>query len=160
MRATRYSRDHEVHDRTAMPETDTEREAKDLVARGYAHVVVDARGSSASFGTRGQPWSPDEAADYGAIVDWVEAQPWSNGRVAAVGTSYDGNTAELIGTRGRASVKVMVPRFDYPNIYTDIVFPGGIRSWPAGSGLPHSPGPLSSREASAKLPPTRAPSWV
>jgi putative CocE/NonD family hydrolase len=126
IRATRYSRDHEVHDRAAIPETDTEREARDLVRRGYAHVVVDARGSAASFGTRGQPWSPNEAADYGEIVAWIEAQPWSNGRIASVGTSYDGNTAELIGTRGRPSVKVMVPRFSYPNIYTDIVFPGGI----------------------------------
>lgn len=126
MRATRYSRDHEVISRAAMPETDTEREAKALVKRGYAHVVVDARGSAASFGTRAQPWSPSEAGDYGEIVDWIAAQPWSNGRVASVGTSYDGNTAELIGTGGRAAVKVMVPRFAYPNVYTDIVFPGGV----------------------------------
>jgi uncharacterized protein len=126
MRATRYSRDHEVFNRTSMPETDTEREAKNLVTRGYAHLVVDARGSSASFGTRSQPWSPEEAADYGEIVDWVVAQPWSNGRLAAVGTSYDGNTAEMIGTAGRAAVRVMVPRYAYPNVYTDIVFPGGV----------------------------------
>ena len=126
MRATRYSRDQEVVDRAAKPETDTEHEAKALVKRGYAHVVVDARGSSASFGTRSQPWSPQEASDYGEIVDWIAAQPWSNGKLASVGTSYDGNTAELIGTSGRTAVKAMVPRFAYPNVYTDIVFPGGI----------------------------------
>jgi putative CocE/NonD family hydrolase len=126
MRATRYSRDNKVMNREAKPETDTEVEARDLVKRGYAHVVVDARGSSASFGTRSQPWSPQEAEDYGEIVDWVASRPWSNGRVASVGTSYDGNTAELIGTSGRAAVKVMVPRFAYPNVYTDIVAPGGV----------------------------------
>ena len=30
-------------------------------------IVVDARGSGATFGTRGQRWSPDEVADYGEI---------------------------------------------------------------------------------------------
>jgi putative CocE/NonD family hydrolase len=62
---------------------------------GYAVVLVDARGSAASFGTRPMEWSPDEVADYGEIIAWASSQPWSNGKVGAWGTSYPGNTAEL-----------------------------------------------------------------
>jgi putative CocE/NonD family hydrolase len=126
VRATRYSRDHEVFDRSAMEETDTEREAKAFVRAGYAQVIVDARGSSASFGTRRHPWSPDEGADYGEIIDWIVAQPWSNGRLASYGTSYDSNTAEMFATRGKGAVRAVVPRFGYPDIYRDVIFPGGV----------------------------------
>ena len=50
-----------------------------FVPRGYALVVVDARGTGASFGTRDSFRSPRERADYRAIADWIVAQPWSDG---------------------------------------------------------------------------------
>jgi predicted acyl esterase len=31
-----------------------------------------------------------EIADYGELIDWVAAQPWSNGRPGVYGTSYEG----------------------------------------------------------------------
>src|SRR6266851_422362 len=50
-----------------------------FVPRGYAVVVVDARGTGASFGTRDAFRSPRERADYRAIADWIVAQTWSDG---------------------------------------------------------------------------------
>ena len=50
-----------------------------FVPRGYAVVVVDARGTGASFGTRDSFRSPRERADYKEIADWIVAQPWSDG---------------------------------------------------------------------------------
>jgi putative CocE/NonD family hydrolase len=126
LRATRYTRDQDILDRAATPETDSEGEARGFVAHGYAEVIVDARGTGASFGTRSHPWSSEEVADYAEIVDFIVAQPWSDGRIAAFGTSYDGNTAEMIGTLGHPAVQAVVPRFNYPNVYTDVTFPGGI----------------------------------
>lgn len=126
VRATRYSRNNEVLDRSAVPQTDSEAEAQAFLRNGYAQMVIDARGSSASFGTRPQPWSAAEGEDYGEIIDWIVKQPWSNGRIASYGTSYDSNTAEMIGTRGKAAVKAVIPRFGYPDVYSDIVFPGGV----------------------------------
>jgi len=61
-----------------------------LNQQGYAELLVDARGSGASFGSRRIEWSPEEITDYGEIVDWMVEQPWSNGRVGAFGVSYDG----------------------------------------------------------------------
>src|SRR5690606_5719669 len=61
---------------------------------GYAVVVVDARGSGASFGSRGTEFSVCETRDFRHVIDWVAEQAWSNGRVATIGVSYSGNTAE------------------------------------------------------------------
>ena len=126
LRATRYWRDTTVLDRAEEPETENEAMAKSFVRAGYAYVAVDARGSGASFGTRAQPWSPGEVADYAEIVDWIVRQPWSDGRIGAFGISYDSNTAEMVGTLGNPAVKAVVPRFGYPDVYADVMFPGGI----------------------------------
>lgn len=126
MRATRYTRDQQVLDRSAMPVTDSEVEARSFAERGYAEVIVDARGSGASFGTRSHPWSAAEVRDYEEIVNFIVRQPWSDGRIAAFGTSYDGNTAEMIGSLGHPAVQAVIPRFNYPDVYTDVVFPGGV----------------------------------
>lgn len=102
---------------------------------GYAVVVVDARGSGASEGVRTIEWSPDEVADYGEIVDWIVAQPWSNGRVGAYGISYEGNTAELLAATNRPAVKAVAPLFnDFDPLYVaampgGVLNPGFIQTW-------------------------------
>ena len=72
------------------------------INHGYAFVVVDARGSGASFGTRVQEWSPDEVRDGAEIMDWIVAQSWSNGRIGSTGISYDGTAAEFALTQALA----------------------------------------------------------
>jgi len=42
---------------------------------GYVVVVVDVRGSGASFGTRDGFRSPKERLDYAEIADWIVVQP-------------------------------------------------------------------------------------
>jgi len=49
-----------------------------LVPRGYALVVIDVRGTGASFGTRDSFRSPRERDDSVEVVDWIVAQPWSD----------------------------------------------------------------------------------
>ncbi len=93
---------------------------------GYAIVLVDVRGTGASFGTRPYPWSRDEITDGSEIVDWIVAQPWSNGKVGAIGTSYVGATAELVAVNNHPAVKVVIPRFSQFDVYTDLSFPGGV----------------------------------
>ncbi|MFL6229043.1 MAG: CocE/NonD family hydrolase [Pyrinomonadaceae bacterium] len=109
-----------------------------LVLHGYAVVMVDVRGTGASFGVWTMPWSPAEVKDGGEIVDWIVAQPWSNGRVGAYGNSYSGNSAALLAAPARAAVKAVLPRHYEFDEYTDIAFPGGvfnewmIRQWNEG----------------------------
>ena len=93
---------------------------------GYALVLVDVRGTGASFGVWPYPWSRDEIMDGSEIVDWVVAQPWSNGKVGAIGVSYSGAAAEFLSVSNNPAVKAVVPRFSQFDVYTDIAFPGGV----------------------------------
>jgi putative CocE/NonD family hydrolase len=93
---------------------------------GYAVVKVDARGSGASTGSRQIEWSPDEVEDYGEVVDWIVAQPWSNGRVGGYGVSYEGNTAEVLASTGREAVKAVAPLYDDFDPSVGIAYMGGV----------------------------------
>lgn len=55
--------------------------------RGYAIVHVDARGAYSSEG-RMAIWGTQEGQDGCDVVEWIAAQPWSNGRVGFAGNSW------------------------------------------------------------------------
>jgi len=99
-----------------------------FVTSGYAWIDVDVRGSGASFGGRICPWSPDEIRDGAEIVDWIVGQPWSSGKVGAMGISYDGTTSEFLLVNRHPAVRAVAPRFCLFDTYTDIAFPGGIHA--------------------------------
>jgi predicted acyl esterase len=101
-------------------------EAEQVNQAGYALVLVDARGSGASFGTRPYEMSVAEATDYGEIVDWIIAQPWSNQRVGAYGVSYAGNTAEMLTINRHPAVKAIAPLFNDFDNFGHLIFPGGV----------------------------------
>ncbi|HEV2425964.1 MAG TPA: CocE/NonD family hydrolase [Terriglobia bacterium] len=97
-----------------------------FLSHGYAWLDVDVRGTGASFGQWTYPWSPDEIRDGAEVVDWVVRQPWSNGKVGAIGTSYDGGSAELLLLNHHPAVKAVAPEFTFFDAYSDLAFPGGI----------------------------------
>lgn len=97
-----------------------------FLQKGYAWVDVDVRGSGASFGSRPTAYSHEEIKDGKEIVDWIIAQPWSNGRVGSMGISYSGGTAEMLLVNQHQAVKAVAPMFSGFDLYTEIAFPGGI----------------------------------
>lgn len=106
---------------------DVSRETRSrLLARGYAWVDVDARGSGASFGRRPCPWHEEEVRDGAEVIDWIVAQPWSSGLVGATGVSYEGTTSEMLLVNGHPAVKAVIPQFCLFDAYADVAFPGGI----------------------------------
>lgn len=112
---------------------------KAFAAHGYAYVVVDVRGTGASFGSRPAEYSDAEVADGSRIVDWIVGQPWSNGKVGATGQSYVGTTAELLLRDHNPAVKAVAPTFSGYDFYSEIAQPGGIQNtgfdvyWPTGN---------------------------
>jgi putative CocE/NonD family hydrolase len=97
-----------------------------FASHGYAVVWVDVRGTGASFGSWPTPWSREEIKDGGEIIDWIIRQPWSNGKVGAMGNSYSGNAALLINVPNHPALKAVIPRhFEYDE-YRDVPFPGGL----------------------------------
>ena len=108
---------------------------------GYAMVLIDARGTGASFGSRDYPFSPDEIDDYGEIIDWIVSPQWSNGNVAGWGISYDGDTAEWMVSTGRQAIKAVIPQYSDFDLFEHNFAPGGIfndgftKAWSANNVL-------------------------
>jgi hypothetical protein len=78
-----------------------------LTPAGYVVVVQDVRGR---FGSGGR-WRPlrDDGADGADLLAWIAAQPWSNGKVGTVGTSYDGATQHALAIHGAPALAATVP---------------------------------------------------
>jgi uncharacterized protein len=107
-----------------------EEEIKFFTAYGYACVVVDVRGTGASTGERKMEFSRQEVADDNDIVNWIVAQPWSDGQIGSTGVSYVGTTAELLLANKNPHVKACIPRCNIFDLYSNIVFPGGVCAGP------------------------------
>ncbi|MBN1225274.1 MAG: CocE/NonD family hydrolase [Candidatus Aminicenantes bacterium] len=125
MRSTRYWRAVENVNATLESDQNYD-EAQQFNEAGYALIVVDARGSGASFGTRPYELMPEEVKDYGEVAEWIISQAWSNGRVGAYGVSYAGNTAEMLAVSKHPAVKAVAPLFNDFDNFGHLVFPGGL----------------------------------
>ena len=97
-----------------------------FVPRGYAVVVVDVRGTGASFGSRDSFRSPTEREDFREVADWIVGQPWSDGIIGSTGISYLGAAACFLASTGHPSVKAIAPLFAVWNTYVDHLYPGGV----------------------------------
>jgi uncharacterized protein len=123
-RATRYWRAGQPPG--PEPEADSNHAAGELWnGAGFALVIADARGTGASFGSRAMELGPREIADYGELIDWVAAQPWSNGRVGLFGSSYEGQAAELAAGLGNPHVTAVAALFSPVDPYRELFYPGG-----------------------------------
>ena len=65
-----------------------------FAAHGYACMRVDMRGSGDSEGHLPDMYAQNELSDARAVIEWLAAQPWCDGRVGMFGTSW-GGTASL-----------------------------------------------------------------
>ncbi|MEP3560694.1 MAG: CocE/NonD family hydrolase [Marinobacter sp.] len=95
-----------------------------LVKRGYAHVVVDVRGT----GNSGGSWAAfdeREQQDYLEVLNWVVAQDWAQDRIGLEGISYLGITSVLTAQHNHPAVKAAFPIVPIGDGYRDIVFTGG-----------------------------------
>lgn len=100
--------------------------SKSFLKRGYVLVVVDVRGSGASFGTWKGMFDQDETRDAFEIIEWIAAQPWSDGKVGMSGGSYLATTQLMAASTRPPHLKALlpiVPLFDlYDLAYHDGVF--------------------------------------
>jgi uncharacterized protein len=107
-------------------------EARRAASNGYVGVV--------GF-TRGKLCSPDapvpyehDGADAAALIDWIERQPWSDGRVGMFGGSYEGFAVWAAAKHMPNALKAIMPLvpvapgIDVPmegNVFVNFVYP-----WP------------------------------
>jgi putative CocE/NonD family hydrolase len=103
-----------------------------LADQGYAVLLVDDRGTGASQG-RWDSWGARTQRDYQDVLDWIQAQPWSNGSVATTGASYMGITsllvaeadAERVKAGKRRAVRAIWADVPMSDAYRDVTFHGG-----------------------------------
>ncbi|HEX4389820.1 MAG TPA: CocE/NonD family hydrolase [Steroidobacteraceae bacterium] len=83
--------------------------AQYFAARGYVVVVQDVR---ARYKSQGH-WRPlyDDGRDGYDTADWIGHQPWSDGGIGTLGTSYEGATQHALAISGAPYLKAMVPLF-------------------------------------------------
>lgn len=85
--------------------------------RGYAFVAQDVRGKVRSEGER-EPFV-HEVADGWDTLEWIAAQPWSNGVVGMFGDSYYGFTQWAAAASGHPALRAIVPRMTSTEIGSD-----------------------------------------
>src|SRR4051812_11626110 len=103
-----------------------------LLDKGIGVMLVDDRGTGASEG-RWDSWGARTQRDYGEVLDWIQAQPWSDGKVGTNGTSYMGITSLLVAEQDALRVKAGKPRavrgiwanVPMSDAYRDVTFHGG-----------------------------------
>ncbi|MFQ5680321.1 MAG: CocE/NonD family hydrolase, partial [Gemmatimonadota bacterium] len=108
------------------------RDARLAAAHGYVGVIGYTRGKVCSP-DRTVPYVHD-GADAAALIDWIAAQPWSDGRVGMYGGSYSGFTAWAAAKHMPQALRALMvgapagPGIDVPmegNIFWNFVYP-----WP------------------------------
>ncbi|MGV9384937.1 CocE/NonD family hydrolase [Nonomuraea sp. NPDC003707] len=120
-----------------------------LNAHGFAVVAQDVRGKFRSDGER-FPFV-NEAADGHQTIDWIVAQPWSDGTVGMLGDSYYGFTQWAAVASGHPALRAIVPRVTGSR-FMDMFSPGVVPKLPLYEWVLHTfttPGMLDG----AVLPP-------
>jgi hypothetical protein len=106
--------------------------ARPSASHGYVGVEGLVRGKGCSP-DKTIPYERD-ASDLAALIDWISAQPWSDGRVGMYGGSYSGGSAWAATKRMPKALKAIdvgasvAPGIDVPmegNVFWNFLYP-----WP------------------------------
>ncbi|MEE2732596.1 MAG: CocE/NonD family hydrolase [Pseudomonadota bacterium] len=105
-----------------------------LVRRGYVQVAVDALGTGASEGGW-ELFGEEEQIGFADMVDWVQQQTWSNGRLGVAGVSYMAISSLFAAQRRPDDIDAVFASLPLGDAMRGIVGTGGlinahfIRTW-------------------------------
>ena len=116
-----------------------------FAAHGYAFVVQDTRGRYGSEGV----WHmlTDDGRDGVDVCAWIAAQPWSDGKVGTIGTSYVGGTQHAIAMERAPQLVTAIPVDAMSNLGYASMRNGGafeLRFW---NWIYNNTGPQGSRQS-------------
>ncbi len=115
-----------------------------LLEQGYAIICQDHRGrfDSEGIGLAFKACGWGEHQDGYDTVEWIAAQPWSNGKVGTFGASAGGITQNLMAGAAPPHLTCQVVLVASANFYEDTAYPGGafrkqmVEGWLAGNNFP------------------------
>ena len=97
------------------------------VERGYAYVHLDVRGSGRSEGEFGF-FNRRERRDLYEVIEWIAAQPWSNGKVGGIGQSYYSAAQWCMAAERPPHLTCVAPYDGHIDYYRGWFYSGGIQS--------------------------------
>ena len=115
-----------VFHRTPYDKSDVERNGnygRFFARRGYVAVYQDCRGTFQSEGDVN--FLLPEAEDGYDALQWIDQQPWSNGKVGSWGTSWSGWTQTAMAALGPTNLKAMVVNMSGADAHESSVRHGG-----------------------------------
>jgi putative CocE/NonD family hydrolase len=90
-------------------------------ARGYALCRLDVRGTGSSGGIALDEYTEAETLDGYDAVEWLAAQPWSDGNIGMWGISYGGFTAIQVAKLRPPHLRAIAPLYATDDRYLDDV---------------------------------------
>jgi putative CocE/NonD family hydrolase len=97
-----------------------------LIKHGYVIVVVDARGTGASYGSgdAGQNTEQEARHTY-EITEWIAAQSWCDGNVGMFGHSYSGYIQFRAAGEAPPHLQAIFPSMGTFDLY-EVMYRGGV----------------------------------
>lgn len=96
-----------------------------LLKHGYAIVVVDRSGTGASSGIL-SPAFADVAVEVDEVLNWIAAQSWCDGNIGMFGTSMVAMAQYAAASAGSLHLKAILPVASSFDMYSSVVYPGGV----------------------------------
>lgn len=90
-----------------------------FAAAGIAGVRVDIRGSGESEGVIDGEYTPLELANAVELIEWIAAQPWSNGSVGMMGISWGGFNCLQVAALKPPALKAVISIASTVDRYND-----------------------------------------
>jgi putative CocE/NonD family hydrolase len=97
-----------------------------VVKHGYIVFSVERPGTGASFASP-TPGSMETAVKFeDEIIDWIAAQPWSDGNLAMYGDSQQAMVQFTAAATNNPHLKAILPSASDIEIYQAVEYPGGV----------------------------------
>jgi uncharacterized protein len=98
-----------------------------LTGHGYVGIRVDIRGTGNSGGIIEDEYSEQELLDGLEVIAWIAGQPWCDGQVGMVGTSWSGFNGLQLAARTPPALGAVVSYYASDDRYADDVhYRGGL----------------------------------
>ena len=107
-------------------------EADYFVRRGYVAVVPLMRGIGRSTGSWDHGSFRQGGRDAHDVIEWLAAQPFSNGRIGMFGESFGGQTSYSAALERPEHLLAIAPMQSPSSLYFDVIYPGGIKTTERG----------------------------
>jgi hypothetical protein len=105
---------------------------ENMLKHGYAIIVVERPGTGASFGVMNASFELG-AKEVNEILNWIAAQNWCDGNIGMYGDSFQAMIQFAAATTRNSHLKAIFPTSSGLDMYSAVIYPGGVYNKTFGS---------------------------